>query len=216
MGFIKVEDYKLTLQEVYKKLKREFDEDDDDFELLGEMLNEANKIAVPKAFYRESTVEFIDGKAVIDGVKIESDFVSEKLSGQKCVYPYAITCGTELDDWSKKYTDFIEEFYADQIKELYFAKASVALRKEISEKVGKCASLNPGSLKMWQIDGQKELFEIIKEGNCGIKLMPSWLMVPHKSASGIFYRTDSGFENCSLCPRLNCPNRRAKYEYSGV
>jgi hypothetical protein len=36
-------------------------------------------------------------------------------------------------------------------------------------------------------------------------------MLPTKSVSGIFFPTETSYENCQLCPRENCPNRRAEY-----
>ena len=210
MGMVKITDIKLSMEAVLKKLHME-DPDDDDLELIEEMLESSYRIACPKAFYKKCSVEIKDGLVVIDGVTIPSEFVAEKLAGQEFAYPYCMTSGTELDEWADGYTDFSENYFADQIKELYLAKAGAALRAEINETVGKCSSLNPGSLKEWPISGQKELFEILGKGCCGISLKESWLMVPEKSGSGIFYRTDSGFENCSLCPRENCPNRRAEY-----
>jgi len=35
---------------------------------------------------------------------------------------------------------------------------------------------------------------------------------PLKSVSGIQFVSEEGFVNCSLCPRENCPGRRADYD----
>jgi hypothetical protein len=42
------------------------------------------------------------------------------------VFPYALTCGLELEEWSKKIADFLEEFWAEEIKEtvLYIVRDS--------------------------------------------------------------------------------------------
>ncbi|MCG8400671.1 MAG: vitamin B12 dependent methionine synthase, partial [Firmicutes bacterium] len=61
---------------------------------------------------------------------------------------------------------------------------------------------------------QKKLFSIL--GDCsekiGVELTDSLLMVPVKSISGIFFPAEAGFESCLLCPRADCPGRRAAYD----
>ena len=36
-------------------------------------------------------------------------------------------------------------------------------------------------------------------------------MIPDKSSSGIYFESGKVYENCGLCPRLDCPNRRMPY-----
>ncbi len=48
----------------------------------------------------------------------------------------------------------------------------------------------------------------------GVELTPSMLMPPAKSGSGLFFASAREYENCQLCPRTDCPNRRA--EFSGT
>jgi len=43
----------------------------------------------------------------------------------------------------------------------------------------------------------------------GIELTESLLMVPQKSVSGVRFANAHDYVNCRLCPRENCPNRRA-------
>jgi hypothetical protein len=45
-----------------------------------------------------------------------------------------------------------------------------------------------------------------------VTLTDSFLMVPTKSVSGIVFPTEVSFESCRLCPRSDCPGRRAKYD----
>ena len=37
-------------------------------------------------------------------------------------------------------------------------------------------------------------------------------MVPTKSVSGILFPAEETFASCQLCPRDDCPNRRAPYD----
>ena len=58
------------------------------------------------------------------------------------------------------------------------------------------------------------LFSLIgdAEAAIGVRLTDSFLMLPTKSVSGIRFTAGSDWENCMLCPRPVCPNRRAKYD----
>ena len=75
------------------------------------------------------------------------------------------------------------------------------------------SSLNPGSLKEWPITGQVPLFELLGgvTEDIGVVLSDSLLMSPVKSVSGIMFQSEEAYENCQLCPRENCPGRRAPY-----
>jgi hypothetical protein len=73
--------------------------------------------------------------------------------------------------------------------------------------------MSPGSLKDWDLNGQRPLFSVLGDvkGSVGVYLTESLLMIPAKSLSGIFFPTEIPFYSCQLCPRENCPSRRAKY-----
>ena len=210
MPYIDIKENTVAPGEILRKLRLE--DDPDDMELIEDMLNEANGIASPKAYYKESRIDdvYFD-RIVIDGVAVMSGFAASKLKDCTIVYPYCSSCGTELEEWSKAYTDPVESYFADQIKELFLYKAMAALKKEISLISPGLSSLNPGSLKGWPVSGQKELFAILKGCDCGITVTDSFLLLPVKSASGIFFNSAEHFENCQLCPMKNCPNRRAPF-----
>ena len=46
----------------------------------------------------------------------------------------------------------------------------------------------------------------------GVELTNSFLMVPSKSVSGIYFPTEIKFESCKLCPGEGCPGRQAPYD----
>jgi hypothetical protein len=74
--------------------------------------------------------------------------------------------------------------------------------------------MSPGSLADWPITQQEELFSIFGnvEDLIGVKLTESFLMVPLKSVSGIYFPTEIEFVSCQLCPREVCSGRRAPYD----
>ena len=72
----------------------------------------------------------------------------------------------------------------------------------------------PGSLADWPITQQQQLFSLFGdvEAKIGVRLTDSFLMLPMKSVSGVYFPTETSFESCRLCPRKVCPGRRAPYD----
>jgi hypothetical protein len=78
--------------------------------------------------------------------------------------------------------------------------------------------MNPGSgdADVWPIQQQRELFSLLGDvqGELGVSLTESCLMVPNKTVSGLIFPTEIDFESCQVCKRKDCPNRRAPYAES--
>jgi hypothetical protein len=66
---------------------------------------------------------------------------------------------------------------------------------------------------VWPIEQQRSLFALFGdvEALIGVALTESYLMLPTKSVSGVYFETDQSFISCQLCTREACPGRRAKY-----
>jgi hypothetical protein len=177
---------------------------------------EALAVGKPKGLYR---VAFIDERGddfvILGGVKLTSRILKANLSSAHRAFPYLVTCGKELEDWSAEFTDVFDRFIADSIKEIALRAGLAALMEHMSTHAnpGPTASMNPGSLKDWPINEQARLFELLGDTSekIGVRLTDSYLMMPVKSVSGIWFPTESKFENCQLCMRENCPNRRVPY-----
>lgn len=205
----------VTLDDIIKTLLLE---DDEDIDLVTGLFNEARELARPKALYRVAYVDSVDGPHVtIDGVRFVSDVLARNLEGVHRVFAYVCTCGVEVDDWSHAEKDSIVSLWLDIIKERFLYDAVAYLRDHIKRKYGieTVSSVNPGSGNVddWPITQQKQLFSLIGgiEEDTGVELTESCLMLPTKSTSGLFYGSDAEFVHCSLCERVNCPNRRAEY-----
>lgn len=190
-------------------------EDEDLEEELTELMDEADSIARPVVLFGVCAVE---GTGKVGGVETGSALVAEKLAGKGRAFPYIVTCGAELEEWSRKYRgDFLAEFWADEIKKQFLSIAYTALRSHLQESYrtsGHLAALNPGSLPGWPISGQRELFAILGgpdfvRDTIGVTCSDSWLMTPTKSMSGIAFESEVFYENCQHCPLTRCPNRRA-------
>jgi hypothetical protein len=189
----------------------------EDGDTLSGYLDECRDVARPKAYAAFAFVEGRDGDAVkIDGTAFSGRLVQEKLGAVDRVYPYVVTCGTEIEEWSLGIDDIVEKYWIDCIKEEYLRAAFAYLKDHLktarAEK--KLAHLSPGSLSAWPLPEQRKLFTLLGDVKAavGVELTPSCLMLPAKSISGILFPTETNYENCMHCPRRNCPNRRAAFK----
>jgi hypothetical protein len=189
----------------------------EDAQVLQRLTSEARDIARPRGLYKIAFIESAgDDFVVVDGVKLVSRVLRVNLDQLQRVFPHIATCGMELEEWSKKIDDILERFWADAIKEAALRTAAKAITDDIERRyqVGPTARMSPGSLKDWPITEQRGLFKILgnpKEA-IGVELLDSCLMIPIKSVSRLLFATEQSFENCQLCPREDCPNRRAPYD----
>lgn len=184
---------------------------------FSKIMEEARSLAKPKAAFAVATATPAGENTVeIGGVLFTSRVLRINLDKAGIVFPFVATCGTELDEWSLNIKDMLQTFWADAIMLMALGCALNHLRAYLKERLGesaKLASMNPGSLDDWPLEEQANLFSLL--GNCapaiGIVLNESMLIRPLKSISGIQFVSEEGFVNCSLCPRQECPLRRAVY-----
>ncbi|SMC46290.1 vitamin B12 dependent-methionine synthase activation domain-containing protein [Sporomusa malonica] len=187
------------------------------FAKVQELALAARKIAAVKAVYKLAFVEAKGESFVtIDGITFTSRVLSINLADTYRVFPYVITCGTELSDWAKSQQDMLDKYYADIITEMILKNTRQTFFKQLDEHWGleSTANMNPGSLADWPITEQIPLFNLIGnvENMIGVRLTESCLMVPIKSVSGIHFPKQGSWENCQLCPREGCPGRKAPYD----
>lgn len=183
---------------------------------VARLVQQACAVARPKGLYRFSTVAHEDDRTVrIDGVAFTSRVLRVNVDSLHRVFPFVATCGEELAAWAAKLDDPLLRFWADGIMEkaLRAAIEAVARHLNATYRPGRRAVMNPGSLEDWPIEQQTLLFSLLGDpkGTIGVSLSESLLMWPIKSVSGIWFETEKRYENCQLCPRDLCPNRRAPY-----
>ncbi len=189
---------------------------------IREMLDIARPIAKPKAVFDVAYIENKDGDSMeIGGVEFKSRVLRINLDKVGRVFPYVVTCGRELDEIDIPSTDFIKGYYLDQIKETAVVLARQYVEGYLKKRyaLGQLSRMAPGAGAGddWPITQQKELFSLFGgrekvEELIGVRLTDSFLMVPIKSVSGIFFPTEIRFESCQICPREQCIGRRAAYD----
>lgn len=181
------------------------------------LVEAATAVGKPKGIYRQAFIDDAgDDYVVVDGIQFDSRILRVNLDGVHRVFPYVVTAGRELDEWSMTVEGMLEQYWADKIKEaaLWSAFRDFTARLIAAYSLGNTAVMNPGSLEDWPISEQTKLFKLLGDPQqaIGVELTESYLMIPTKSVSGIRFATEITFENCQLCSRENCPGRRAPYD----
>ncbi len=188
------------------------------FEVLAQ---EAQAIARPKAFFKLAFIDSRDDKHVImDGVSFTSRALSRNLEQSRRAIAYLVTCGREMDDWGRSFDDLLQRYWAEALMEHALSQANQRLDEHLQRRfeLGRTASMHPGSLADWPISEQRALFTLLGDTQAaiGVTLTESMLMLPAKSVSGFYFSAVHDFETCALCPRENCPSRRAPYNAAQV
>ena len=184
-----------------------------------ELFHRALPLIRPRAVYmvcyvRGRTVDTVD----LEETFFESRVMSANLNGIERVFPYIATCGNELEDFGLDQGDMLSSFWLDALKEMALSAAVRFLKNDIAERFAlkQLSSMNPGAgdRSLWPIHQQRKLFSLFGdvESLIGVRLTKSFLMMPIKSLSGLFFPTEVPFESCQLCTRENCPGRRAPYQ----
>ena len=181
------------------------------------LLQEAQAIAAPKALYKVTYIESrSDHGVVLDGIPFNSSLLKENLDSVYRVFPYVATAGLELFEWANSHTDLLEKFWADSIQEQYLHFIRREMHAELLEQfqVNRISSMNPGSLADFPLSEQPSLFKLLGDPakEIGVSLTDSFLMVPIKSVSGIFFASEVDFTSCMLCPRQKCQGRQSPFD----
>ena len=182
-----------------------------------QLVARAREVVSAKAIYDVCYVEKRGSDTVEFGSAVfTSRVLAVNLDEVHRVFPFIATCGRELDDIPGVTGDPLREYWLDELRIMALRAASARLRDWIEEKYrpGKLSSMSPGSLEDWPITQQTQLFSVFGdvEAEIGVQLTDSFLMLPMKSVSGVYFPTERSFASCQLCPRDDCPGRSAPYD----
>lgn len=173
----------------------------------------------PKAIYRVSYItERTKSTIALDNVRFTSSFLGKALFEVERVFSYVATCGIELDAAPVDRNDLMVDYCIDALKEMALAAARKFLEDHLKGKykIDKLASIGPGTgeFHFWPIQQQKELFSLLGDTRklIGVTLTESFLMIPNKTVSGVFFPSEVTFEVCAFCSRKHCPRRKARYK----
>jgi len=195
---------------------------EDATQLMG-LVDEVLPLANPKALYDECYIaEKGEDQVVVEGAAGPVTFTSRILRANvdtaERLFPYVATCGCEIDRADLCADDMLREFWVDTIKSLALGAAMRHLTEHLTARyaLGKTSTMAPGSADaaVWPIQQQRQLFELLGdvEGQVGVRLTDSCLMVPNKTVSGVRFATQVDFRSCQVCRREDCPSRHAPFD----
>jgi hypothetical protein len=189
---------------------------------LDKLIKHVEEIAKPKAVYRVSYIEDRGEDSVtVETTTFQSLAMRNNLDQVRRVFPFIATCGREVERFNNDEEDLLKQYWLNAIK-LSLLQSSLDHLREVLKKLyrlDKLSAMNPGSgdASVWPIEQQDHLFSLfggdeLVYREVGVRLLPSYLMVPEMSVSGILFPSDTSFYNCQLCQREDCPGRRAHFD----
>ena len=187
------------------------------FDQARRILEVANPLFSAKAVFKVAYIEDkLEDGVVIDGARFTSRVLRKNMEHIGRVFPYVISLGPALEERANGCKDLLEQYYLDVIGNIALRKARKYLEEHLRTgfALDGISYMSPGSLPDWPIEEQRNLFAILDgvESVIGVNLTDSFLMIPKKSVSGIYFPTEVTFFNCQLCPREDCPGRKARYD----
>ncbi|MBC8194008.1 MAG: hypothetical protein H8E18_16595 [FCB group bacterium] len=183
------------------------------------LLDEAIAIARPKVVFRPVLVNKRgEGFVQLEGHRLESHILASQLVSSNRVYVFAASCGEELESWSLAQDDPLKYYWAHEILGIALERAVRHLKRQLVALYdpGKLTTIDPGATVDWPLAGQTLLFELLGDlpAQIGLALLPSHIMKPTKSASGIIFPTTHPINRCRLCDLEGCFERSRPYDAS--
>jgi len=189
-------------------------------EVTTEVWERMAAVARPKALYTAVDLDWRGEQLFINRREFDSVLLKRNLAGLSTAYPFVATCGIEADAVLQACTDPLEQFYADTLCRFLLMAVSLAMSAEIFQKFNgskPMPQMNPGSLPEWPLTAQADLFALLGGQDTvikqiDVKLSESFLMIPVKSRSGLYFPGKHDYTNCMMCDKKDCPNRQAEYD----
>ena len=186
-------------------------------EEIGKLVAEAEAVARPRVIYKMAFIEAKGDESITAGWRhLQQPGAARQPGTLHRFFAFVGTAGHELEAWVDSKQDMLAHFYADAINEAVLHAALITFITQLTEQyqLATTAAMNPGSLTDWPLREQRPLFKLLGDvrSAIGVELTDTLLMVPRKSVSGILFVAEETFASCQLCPRHDCPNRRAPYD----
>ena len=193
-------------------------------DLIAEILEEAGTICKVKAEYRifeNISFDNMQKTITINNLVFEiKNIIYGQIKKSESAALFLCTAGEEIGIRSKrsmKEGDLLRGYVYDVIGSEAVDAAADLMQNHLEEEVKASGSrvtnrFSPGYCG-WIVDEQHKLFQLMPDNYCRIKLLPSALMDPVKSVSGIIgigKNVKRAPYTCSFCDMKDCIYRRSK------
>jgi hypothetical protein len=145
--------------------------------------------------------------------------VYHQLKNSEQLAVFVCTAGEGISQWSKQTMSddplkgFIADILGSVVVEASIEKIQQMLSDEMAQAGLKITNRYSPGYCGWPTVEQHKLFSLLPEGNCGVRLTESALMLPIKSVSGVIgIGANVGFHpyTCQLCDAAFCVYRNRK------
>jgi hypothetical protein len=191
-------------------------------QILNELFIIAKKTVTPQCGFviiPQNSSSASNGIVTIDGVEFETDrIVASPLKEMSGSAFFLGTVGPEFDRWSKETFDggdplagYIIDILGSEIAESMAAWLANKISNHATKNGLKCSNRYSPGYCGWSVAEQQKLFKFFPEKFCGVSLMESSLMKPHKSVSGIIgLGSDIEWKEytCDFCKVEHCYKNR--------
>lgn len=210
----------VTRQELYKAIGYGASSPDEELRtMIEEVIGHVTSIGTARFLYR-----IVEGcptgntLLIADQTLHIGSIIANQLAGSERYALFVATTGHEFDEWLgnvKRSDDIVMQFIADSIGSCLAEKAAdymeTCLEQDISPQALKRTNrFSPGYCG-WHVAEQQKLFSLFPTPTpCGIQLIPSCLMIPIKSVSGIIgigANVRKSDYSCGLCAYERCYKR---------
>jgi hypothetical protein len=179
------------------------------------LLPTAQLLIEPKAVYTKMKVTSIENDRIQleNGHALSSVVLGDLLERDQEILAYVATIGPRLEEEAEQ-KSLLQSFLLDKVGNYAVNKACAYIKSHVASILGNIVSeFSPGSGtgELFAIEQQEPLFRILNpEASIEVRLS-SLMMIPRKSASGVFAATKEEYVSCEHCPR-KCESRRALYK----
>jgi len=185
--------------------------------LVKQLIDTAQRVSTPAAAYRVSYIEEKrDDGVFVENVFLKSRVLRRNLDAIGRLFPFVLTLGRAMDETLDASTDMLEKYLLDEIANKILRKARSRFEEHLRSvfALRTISCMTPGSLPDWPIEEQQPLFRLLPgaESTLGVRLTESFLLLPRKSVSGVYFPSETNFLSCQICPRERCDSRRASYD----
>jgi hypothetical protein len=186
---------------------------------LESILDESLSLLNPRAGWRILPAESLDGSVVVGGIGFQTKkIISSAFKGCDRAAVFTATIGQDLETRAALYSEegqTLKMYLADVIASEAVEKTADFMQRSLAD------SLISGGLSItnryspgycgWDVSAQKDLFSLLPDGFCGVRLTPSSMMYPVKTVSGLI-GAGAGAAirpyGCAICDKKDCIRRR--------
>ena len=185
--------------------------------LVERLIDSVQEAMAPAAAFRVCYIdEKRDDGVILDGISFTSRVLRRNLENVGRVFPFVLTAGRGVDELIAASGEMLEKYLLDEIGNMVLREARGRFERELRSRFAleTISCMAPGSLAEWPIEEQAPLFRLLPgvEAAVGVRLTKSFLMLPRKSISGIYFPSEATFFSCQLCPRERCEGRKARFD----